>query len=235
MQPQTPSSQPIGFAALRRDFWLKAAFGMPCIVVFSGIFKWLQLYPQSEPLMWDWCPFWDLIPFHTAWTWPYLALFPLIGVAWMMQPGWREMLRFFGAMLAAGAVAWSSFLLWPTGSVRPALTEIPWYYQALIAADAPLNSIPCLHAAFSVVATTALLHGALRAARGWRIVGWLFVAMICLAAIALRQHSDFDVLGGLVLGGVSAWGYRRSFVRDVETAAEPESEIEGVAEVPARD
>ena len=235
MQTQPLSSQQSGFAALRRDFWFKSVFGIASIVVFSGIFKWLQLNPQSEPRMWDWCPLWDLIPFHAAWTWPYLALFPLIGVAWMMQPGWREVLRFFGAMLGTGLVSWTFFLLWPTGSIRLPMAEIPWYYQAVIAADAPLNSFPCLHAAFGVVAASALLHGPLRIARGWQVVGWLLVATICVAAIALRQHTDFDVLGGLVLGGAAAWWYCRSLAREEEGATEAGEEIETVAGVSARD
>lgn len=235
MQPQINPSRPFGGAALLHDFWLKAVAGVPCIAVFSGIFQWLQQHPRIEPRMWEWCPLWDLIPFHAGWTWPYLAMFPLIGVTWMMQPGWREMGRFFGAMLFTGAVSWAFFFLWPTGSVRLPMTEIPWYYHAVITADAPLNSFPCLHAAFSVVAAYSLLHGPLRVARGWQVAAWMLVATICVAAIALRQHTDFDVLGGLALGGAAAWGYRRSFAGEEESAATSEAELDGVAEISAQD
>lgn len=235
MQPPTSSSHPFGFAALRRDFWFKSVSGIACIVVFSGIFQWLQQHPRIEPRMWDWCPLWEVMPFHAAWTWPYLAMFPLIGVTWMMQPGWREVCRFFGAMLFTGVVSWTFFFLWPTGSVRLPLAEIPWYYRAVITADAPLNSFPCLHAAFSVVAAYGLLHGALRIGRGWQVTIWILVATICVAAIALRQHTDFDVVAGLGLGAAAAWGYRKSLARSDEPVAAPAAEIDAVAEVAARD
>jgi hypothetical protein len=223
-------------AVFLRDFWFKAVAGIGCIAVFSGIFQWLQQHPRIEPRMWDWCPLWEVIPFHAAWTWPYLAMFPLIAFTWMALPGWREVCRFFFAMLVTGLVAWTFFYLWPTGSVRSPMTEIPWYYHAVITADAPLNSFPCLHAAFSVVAGYALLHGPLHIARAWQVAIWILVSAICVAAIALRQHTDFDVLGGIALGGASAWGYRRSLVRCLVPEREADAdEIDGVAELPARD
>jgi membrane-associated phospholipid phosphatase len=236
MPHPTFPSHPFGLATLRRDFWFKSVFGVACIVVFSGIFQWLQQHPRAEPQMWEACPSWEVIPFHAAWTWPYLALFPLIAVTWMAQPGWREVCRFFGAMLATGLVAWTFFYVWPTGSVRLSIAEIPWYYRAVITADAPLNSFPCLHAAFSVVAAFALLHGALRISRSLQVILWVLVAAICVAAVALRQHTDFDVLGGLVLGGGAGWAYRRSFARD-GNQSETESDLGAVveAELPTRD
>lgn len=235
MHLQTQSFHRFGLAALRRDFVLKVVLGVMCSMAFSGIFRWLQNHPRHEPLMWDWCPTWQLLPFEAAWTWPYLALFPLIGMAWLMQPGGREVARFFGAMLATALVAWTCFYLWPTGSVRPPLLAVPWCYRLVINADAPLNSIPCLHAAFSVVAAVALLGGPLQSSAGWRRATWGLVAAICVSAIALRQHTDFDVLAGLALGGAVAWGYRRSFRWFGPEESELEPAVGEIARVRVRD
>ena len=230
--PSPPSS---GVALLRRDLCFKLAAGLASSVVFSGIFRWLQRHPQVEPQMWDSCPAWAVVPFHPVWTWPYLAMFPLIAAAWLLQPSWREVCRFLGAMAAAGLVAWSCFFLWPTGSIRPAVLEAPWYYQMVITADAPLNSFPCLHAAFSVVAAVALVHGPVRVGRPAQIAVWTLAGVICVAAVALRQHTDFDVLAGLVLGGGAGWAYRRSFDRDAVAVFVPAEPIETVVEAPVRD
>ena len=234
MLPQTQTTHPLNGALFLRGFWFKAVAGVVCIVVFSGIFQWLQQHPRIEPQMWDWCPLWEVLPFHVAWTWPYLALFPLIAVTWMVQPSWREVCRFFCAMLATGLVAWTFFYVWPTGSARPPMESISWYYRAVITADAPLNSFPCLHAAFGVVAAVALLHGPLRVGRPVQVGLWILVATICVSAIALRQHTDFDVLGGLVLGGFSAWGYRRSLAGRAE-CVEMAMELGAATEITARD
>lgn len=199
----------------RTDFTAQAGLKLIAGAVFSGlftgIFKVLQRTPLAEPHVWARCWTWDQVAFSSAWTLPYMSLFPLIAIAWYAQRDWRELRRFLTAMFAAAMCGWIPFLFFPTASARPPLEGTSLLYQWLAALDLPTNSSPALHSAFATVAAVGLVHGATRVGWFWQVLVWLWVAVIAHATVVLRQHTDLDVLGGFVVGGVVAWLYRRSF------------------------
>lgn len=184
--------------------------------LFTGVFKFLQTAPLAAPLVWEHCWVWDRVAFSSAWTLPYMSLFPLIGLAWMAQPDWREVRRFLTAMFGAALCGWVPFLLFPTASARPPLEGASVLYQWLAALDLPTNSSPALHSAFATVAAVGLVHGAMRVGWWLRTLVWLWVAIIAIATVVLRQHTDLDVLGGFAAGALASYLYRRSFATDSE-------------------
>jgi membrane-associated phospholipid phosphatase len=104
------------------------------------------------------------------------------------------------------AIGWIVFLIYPTACARPSPDGQPAYYAALLVLDRPNNCLPCLHSAFSVLAVWALMYRAghdRRLAKGTLLVVWL--ALICVSIVALRQHTDIDMVVGVALGCVGAW------------------------------
>lgn len=208
---------------------LKLIAGVIFSGLFSGVFQLLQRTPFGEAVVWRECWTWSALPFSDAWTLPYLSLFPLIALAWFAQPDWRELRRFLTAMLGAALVGWVAFLLFPTASVRPPVAGTGLIYQWMVALDRPTNSCPALHSAFATVAAVGLAHGASRVGPVLRFAVWAWVALIAVATVALRQHTDFDVLAGFAVGGIAGALYRRTFAEATEpSSASDEDEMVNV-------
>ncbi|HTQ51359.1 MAG TPA: phosphatase PAP2 family protein [Candidatus Acidoferrales bacterium] len=80
----------------------------------------------------------------------------------------------------------------------------------MVSIDAPTNCLPCLHAAFAVLAGAALVaRERILSVRLGRLFISVWVAIITISIVALHQHTDTDVLVGFLLGSVAALVYTR--------------------------
>jgi len=146
------------------------------------------------------CWTWHWLPFDTVWLVPYLSMFGLMVLPWFLLP-LNSLRRFSLAILGPAACAWATFLVYPTACVRPNPASLPAIYQAFVFLDGPNNCLPCLHATFVVVPAWFLAAETrpFRTARSRALlIVWVFV--ILLSIVALRQHTDIDMLVGVLLG-----------------------------------
>lgn len=141
--------------------------------------------------------------------WLYLSFFPLIWWAFLKAPGAvaRCLTWLIPGMSSLAAVL---FWLYPTRIEQAQQCDASSLSNLVCAMlqriDTPLNCLPSLHAAISVLCVAALWQGASRWMRSVYL-GW--AVLICWSAVALRQHLSLDIFAGLVLGGLVVWLMRK--------------------------
>lgn len=194
-----------------RSLLQRTAIGAVVGLVATVVYRSIQYVFVARAEIRHECWTWRWLPFDAAWIWPYLSMFLLVGLPWFLLPTGREVRRFAVCLLATAAVGWVVFMVYPTGCARPTAEGQPGYYALLLALDRPNNCLPCLHVAFSVLAAYALVRCSpvFRHLAGAVFLGiWLLT--ICVSVVALRQHSDGDMLAGAALGCVSAGLFHRT-------------------------
>lgn len=192
-----------------RNLLKRAAMGAAVGLIATIAYRSIQYVSVARAAIRHDCWTWQWLPFHAAWIWPYLSMFLLVGLPWFMLSSLRQVQRFAFCLLATAAVGWIAFIVYPTACARPAADGQPAYYALLLALDRPNNCMPCLHSAFSVLAAWALIQGS----NIFRhLAGAVFLAIwlmtICVSIVALRQHTDGDMLAGVGLGCINAWLFR---------------------------
>ena len=105
------------------------------------------------------------------------------------------------AMLISGVI----FLVWPTTLTRPAPPDTGLFnilLSLLYQIDAPVNLCPSLH--------VLITYFCIRAAMGSRIVpkwylpaSWVFLALVCLCILFVKQHVLADIPSALLVGELS--------------------------------
>lgn len=189
-----------------RSLLQRMAMGAGVGLIATIAYRSIQYVSVARAAVRQECWTWQWLPFDAAWIWPYLSMFLLVGLPWFMLPTMRQVRRFAVCLLATAAVGWITFIVYPTACARPTADGQPAYYALLLALDRPNNCLPCLHSAFSVLAAWALIKGSniFRRFAGAVLLGiWLMI--ICASIVALRQHTDVDMLAGVGLGCISAW------------------------------
>lgn len=142
----------------------------------------------------------------------YLSLWLYVALAPALVANRRELSAIGLAWVALSVVGLGIFLLWPTAV--PAL-NVDWSrYPSLgflKAADAAGNACPSLHVAFAVFSAASIARSLRQLAAGrWpRAANWLWCLGITYSTIATGQHVFVDVLAGVALGGLVAFGHRR--------------------------
>ena len=109
--------------------------------------------------------------------------------------------------------------LWPNGHhLRPAVLPRDNVFSDLVIllwrADTPTNLWPSIHVYNSLGAHFAVVHSSVFSRRkGLRMASLVLAVSIILSTMLLKQHSVFDVVTGLLLGGIMyVVVYRREWV-----------------------
>lgn len=189
-----------------RDRLLAGAFaGAVATVAYRGI----QAATLKRALLREECWSWTWLPFDTRWLGWYLSMFVLVGLPWFILPTWSQVLRFGQCLLGMAAIGWVTFLLYPTACVRPGAQGC--VHGFLLSLDGANNCLPCLHSAMSVLAAGVIwTREDRRPGRFVQATLVLWVVLICISIVALRQHTDGDMLIGVLLGLVATFVYRRT-------------------------
>jgi len=181
---------------------LGAGVGLIAMVAYDGI----QYSTIGRAVLRQDCWSWQCVSFNPAWVWPYESMFILAGLPWFLLPTLRDAQRFAVALLATAAVAWVVFVAYPTACVRPSTVGQPTYYVLLRVFDQANNCMPCLHSALSLVTAWSLVSEQTIFARFGGILSLvIWLAVVSVSIVALRQHTGVDIMAGFALGGVGAW------------------------------
>jgi|GEM_PF-2556059 len=195
-------------STLQRDLGTKLVQGALTGVICGAIYHGLQQVHVFPAHLRSDCLSWRLLPFYDLWIWPYASMSLLVGLAWIMVPDAAAVYRFRRYLLAVSVAGWMGFFLYPTVCSRSGIVSHSQLYQWLILADAPTNCFPCLHAALTVLATAVLVRhtgGPGRFVCSGVLILWMTIILVSI--LALRQHTGIDVAIGSSLGGVAAAFY----------------------------
>ncbi len=147
------------------------------------------------------CWSWHIVPFSAGWVLPYLSVFFLMGLPWLLLPSLGAVRQFALRLLIIELVAWSIFLVAPTACVRPDFQDTSFLYTLLQRLDRPNNCMPCLHSALTVLAGWSLWKEShLFSGNVPRALLAIWASFIVAAIFGLRQHTGFDVVAGTALG-----------------------------------
>lgn len=144
------------------------------------------------------------IPFLPWMIVPYLSSGLLFAVSFFCVRSQDQLRVLSQRLLICTVVACLAFVLWPLqlSSVRPEMKSGVWapFFAYLNFVDRPYNQLPSLHVAYSLVLWCALKHA--RPA----LLQWLLgicLAVVGISTLFVYQHHFWDVVAGLLLGGLS--------------------------------
>lgn len=193
---------------LYRPLGPRLALGAVAALVATLAYRGIQYGTEARAVVQHECWTWSWLPFAPAWIWPYCSMFLIVGLPWVLLPEWRQVKRFAVALLAVAAAGWVTFLVHPMACARPGGAGQPAYYQLLLELDRANNCMPCLHSAMALLAAWVLWRRA-PAFRGTvaraGLAAWVLV--IAVAIVALRQHTDVDLIAGFALGALGGLGW----------------------------
>lgn len=199
--------------AIGKHMLLKA-FGTPTfIAVFFAAYFYLLQNPARPttimPTLWlD-----RAIVFEPRAMWLYASLWVYVSLPPALLLTRGALLHYARAIGATCAVGLLIFYLWPTAVPSPAIDWAHYpHVQFLKNLDAAGNAFPSLHVATAVF-SGIWLHAQLRqfdVPRWLMLMNGAWCAGIVYSTLATRQHVVVDVAGGLLLGGIAAYGSLRS-------------------------
>jgi len=175
------------------------------IAVFAIAYTFSNAYAAARAPLLNVAMDWErAIPFLPWMIVPYMSsgIFFAGSFFWLRT---QDQLRVFSQrLLLCTLVACLVFVLWPLRltSTRPPTDATLWapFFAYLNFFDRPYNQLPSLHVAYCVVFWSALKRQPeppLKLALG------IWLALVAMATLFTYQHHFFDVLAGLMLGGLS--------------------------------
>jgi hypothetical protein len=191
---------------VRRLWWLKA--GGTALFMWSFFLLYFRIQGSPHYSVTDMPLTWldRAIPMQ-AWAWiPYLSLWVYTTLPAAFQPNFRY-LAYYGVCIAAVCAAGLlCFYFWPTSTST--LYKPPEAGLSLLKGiDLAGNACPSLHVATAAF-SWAWLRYQLRqigAGAAWQAANVAWVVVIVFSTLATKQHVAWDVAGGTLLGGFSAF------------------------------
>ena len=153
----------------------------------------------------------DWIPFREAFVVFYISWFGLI--VYSLLNFFLYDLRSFRDLsvyiMVTQAVAMLVYILWPSRQelrpeVFPRQNVFTWILGFIYAFDTPTGVCPSLHVAYSLGIGSVWLRKK-DASPTWKFVLGLWLALICLSVMFVKQHSAVDVLCALPLCALAEW------------------------------
>jgi membrane-associated phospholipid phosphatase len=149
------------------------------------------------------------VPFVEPFVYVYLSICLFMPAGPLLTVSRPMLVRHGEGFLAITLVAFGCFVLYPIEVPAPAVAAETFLYQLLLS-DTRLNSLPSLHAAYTVYSLLywrcllpELSSRRLRDAVAALVTGW---ALVILSSIFLiKQHYLLDVVAGIALALVAHW------------------------------
>jgi len=142
----------------------------------------------------------------------YISLWVYVSLPPAFLETRKELVAYTGHITLVCLIGLLTYLFWPT--VIPA-SQIDWAHfpgvSHLKALDAAGNAFPSLHVATAFFSALWLDRqlSEMGGGRGLRMVNALWCLGIVYSTLAIKQHVMWDVLAGLLLGGIIAvWSLR---------------------------
>ncbi len=186
--------------------WVNA---VGCLVLAVGVYLTSKIYDllnHGPNVIFLKTPLDDLIPVVKPFIIPYVSLEPFIYTTLVLFLIFRA--RIFQsatlAMIVVWFVSYAFYFFLQSFIIRPSLTGEDVLTKMILqvyASDNPFNDFPSLHTSLS---TVLAIHWR-RVDRRIGVPVALWVALIVLSTVFVKQHYVPDVIGGLILAFGASW------------------------------
>jgi membrane-associated phospholipid phosphatase len=171
-------------------------------ILYGSVNQQVSLASHYSSLVFEWE---KNIPFIEEWILPYIAIYPLFVVAFILPQSNLELrvlvLRSFAIIIFSVLV----FLFFPLefSFIRPQTENFSWFVESVNLLDLPYNQAPSLHVSFSVVLWFSL---AKRFHLWWiKLLLALLFFTIAISTLFVYQHHFIDVITGVLVGLLSGY------------------------------
>ena len=146
----------------------------------------------------------DMIPFIPEWVIVYCLAYVswLVSALVILAQGKAHAFRFTGAFIIAMFLSAAVFLIWPLRIARPQIVGDGFLRDLLrmiYRADEPVNLCPSLHVLVSYFCWRGL-WGCPRLPRVLSAINLIFLVLVCLSILFVKQHYSIDIAGGILIG-----------------------------------
>ena len=164
------------------------------------------------------CALDDLIPFNEFFVIFYVSWYVLIVISLLYFflydiQSFRDLSTF---IIITQVVAMAVYILYPNRQdLRPETFErqniLTWLMGIIYAFDTPTGVCPSLHVAYSLGIGSAWLKKK-DASPVWKAVLVIWIVLICVSVMFVKQHSAVDVVAALPLGALAEYlVYRKRY------------------------
>ena len=152
----------------------------------------------------------DMIPFCEIFVIPYFLWFVYIAascVFMLLKANNQEFISFALSLIIGMSVCMIICMIYPNGlTLRPESTSdtiLGKMVASLYKTDTPTNVFPSIHVYNSIAVHVALVKcTALKNHKPVKNASLILCILICMSTVFLKQHSLYDVAGGIILIGV---------------------------------
>ncbi len=209
-----------------KDFYASYKHGIPLLiymVIYLVWFAWLE-QKNAKDYQLIHVGLDDYIPFCEVFIIPYLLWFGYVAVVvvYLFFKNKQDYYKLCTFLFTGMTVFLIVSTLWPNGhDLRPAVMPRDNCFTYLISllwkADTSTNLWPSIHVFNSMGAHFAVMHSKelaqLKFGRHIRVASGILSISIILSTVLIKQHSVFDVVTGILMGGILyAFVYRREWL-----------------------
>jgi len=151
------------------------------------------------------CPLDDTIPFWEGFVIPYVAWYLLVAgsLAYFAFYNVESFKKLMTYIIITQAVAVAVYILYPSRQdLRPSTFPRDNIFTRtvglLYTVDTNTNVFPSLHVGFSL-AILSVWSKEKEVSRLWKVSVAIFVVLVCLSTVFIKQHSVLDVLAAIVM------------------------------------
>ena len=206
-----------------KRLYAKYKHGIPLaiyMIIYLSWFAWLEStniknYQVIHVTLDDYIPFWEVFVV------PYFLWFAYVAavVVFLFFKNRQEYYKCCVFLFTGMTIFLIISTLWPNGHhLRPPVMPRDNIFTSMVAflwkTDTPTNLWPSIHVFNSLGAHFAVMRcRSLADKKGIRIGSFILALSIILSTVLIKQHSVFDVITGLLMGGAMyVLVYRRDLI-----------------------
>jgi membrane-associated phospholipid phosphatase len=151
----------------------------------------------------------DMVPLMPVFVIPYLFwfIYIAIGIIYTGLHSKREFYKLVAFLGVGMSLAYITYMIFPNEqTMRPEVHGngvFSWILTIIYATDTPTNVCPSVHVINAMAVDAAMRHTEPFSKRRInRVVSFIIFILICVSTVCVKQHSVFDVICGLLYGGL---------------------------------
>jgi len=171
-------------------------------ILYGSVNQYTSLGTPPSSFVFEWE---KSIPFIEEWVVPYIAIYPMFILAFLLPQSNQELSLLAWRSLIIILFSVLIFLFFPLAFSfqKPETEQFNWFLEAIALVDLPYNQAPSLHVSFSVVLWFSLTK---RVNEWWsKALLTFFFFTVAISILFVYQHHFIDVITGAFVGFLSCY------------------------------